>query len=794
MATPLHHDQPQRSLQQLGVDSKSSPVKKQSLQHDENLATLHYSSHRGNAQQLPPRPLHQRQPQQHLRQRRPESSGPHIRSSQSDHPHANISLEECRPSYPDYLYADSPTEAYNRRFPRESPDLPNAQSTAEGPNSVPSNNCVPDAGDCETVQELESRVMDYKAAVLREVSVSHTAKPDQHVNHENYFACTEDDKQEVQSKNIGNTLFKQEHHVNVDSSEVRHGNANDNFHALAEHAEQIDSCQILASFSELLPHENQAERDAEVDPMASEQSLKAESNSQQLHRELSQSSSDDSFCHISKEAVEREYQSDCHLAMPVECQAQIQPQPCSPIVYDYSRAGVTFDRPNDQQIDNLCGTEKGSLNDKKGIDDYDSWTAHGDQRDHSFQQQDVESPPLFLGFNHSCTRFACGTSKGFRVYDVNTLKECFNCMIGGVGFVELLLNSDSFLLVGGGPKPSFPLNVVAMWDAVKGKSVAELSHKFPVLAVKARQDRLVVVLENEVYVYNFRNARLLFQVQTISNIKGLCALSMEEGPSVLACPGLKKGEVRIEHIGMNGKQGERLSRNGFDVFAHDSGLACIVLNYSGCLLATASYRGTLVRIFSAKDGAPLQELRRGSDRAEIYSLAFSFSSDWLVVSSDKGTVHIFGVRTIGSNSADTHGVASPNRNLNSTLSFIKGVLPKYFRSEWSYAQFKLSEEMKSVIALGQDNHSIFVLGTDGSFYKFSFDSEHGGDVKQLESFNFLKAREQKANAGVGAKEGFESWHRLGIVVAVGQQWYKLDGAAGAEANSKAHGGQQTAVT
>ena len=37
----------------------------------------------------------------------------------------------------------------------------------------------------------------------------------------------------------------------------------------------------------------------------------------------------------------------------------------------------------------------------------------------------------------------------------------------------------------------------------------------------------------------------------------------------------------------------------------------------------------------------LQELRRGADRAEIYSLSFNNASKYIAVSSDKGTIHIF---------------------------------------------------------------------------------------------------------------------------------------------------------
>lgn len=36
-----------------------------------------------------------------------------------------------------------------------------------------------------------------------------------------------------------------------------------------------------------------------------------------------------------------------------------------------------------------------------------------------------------------------------------------------------------------------------------------------------------------------------------------------------------------------------------------------------------------------------QELRRGADSANIYSIGLSREADWLACSSDKGTVHIF---------------------------------------------------------------------------------------------------------------------------------------------------------
>ncbi|KAL6146575.1 PREDICTED: autophagy-related protein 18a-like [Fragaria vesca subsp. vesca] len=340
-----------------------------------------------------------------------------------------------------------------------------------------------------------------------------------------------------------------------------------------------------------------------------------------------------------------------------------------------------------------------------------------------------------LSFNQDNACFAVGTDFGFRVYACDpfrlSLRRDFTTG-GGVGFLRMLGSSQIFAVVGGGPDPILPANKVMIWDDRKSQSVYDMSFRSEVRGLKLRGDRVVVVLNQKIVVHAFFDKKPLHEILTTENPKGLCEVSQSPGPMVLACPGLHKGEIRIQNYALN--------RTKF-IMAHESSLACFGLTHDGRYFATASSKGTLVRIYSTLNGTLLQEVRRGAERAEIYSLAFSFTGQWLAVSSDKGTVHVFGVKVdSGSVESDRSrgmsegGVTNPS----GISSLIKGVLPKYFSSEWSVAKFHLPEGLQHIVAFGKQKNTIMIVGMDGSFYRCQFDPVNGGEMTQLEYHNFVK--------------------------------------------------------
>ena len=79
---------------------------------------------------------------------------------------------------------------------------------------------------------------------------------------------------------------------------------------------------------------------------------------------------------------------------------------------------------------------------------------------------------------------------------------------------------------------------------------------------------------------------------------------------------------------------------------HKNTLAVIQLSGDGRFVATASIKGTIIRIHDTsreKDNL-IQEFRRGSDSATIHSMCFNHNGEYLAASSsDKKTVHVFKV-------------------------------------------------------------------------------------------------------------------------------------------------------
>jgi autophagy-related protein 18 len=206
----------------------------------------------------------------------------------------------------------------------------------------------------------------------------------------------------------------------------------------------------------------------------------------------------------------------------------------------------------------------------------------------------------------------------------------------------MLFCTSLVALVGAGEHPSFSPKRLQIVNTKRQSIICELTFASTIIIVKLNRKRLVVGLEEHIYVYDISNMKLLHTIDTSPNPNGylfnaaLCALSSLSDSCYIAYPSNASSTV-----------GELLLFDAVNlqavniIQAHKSPLSCISFNYGGTMVATASDKGTVIRVFSVPGGEKLFQFRRGTYTARIYSMAFDVASTMLCVSSETDTVHVY---------------------------------------------------------------------------------------------------------------------------------------------------------
>jgi len=220
--------------------------------------------------------------------------------------------------------------------------------------------------------------------------------------------------------------------------------------------------------------------------------------------------------------------------------------------------------------------------------------------------------------------------------------------------------------------------------------------------------------------------------------------------------------------------------------AHRAPLSCIAANRQGTRLATASDKGTIIRVFSIPDGQKLFQFRRGSMPSRIYSMSFNDDSTLLCVSSATDTIHVFKlataseqytkpaaerattVRRVSERSVSPGGDAFADdmnagdgaaaRRHNGTFAgmirrtsqnvskgfaaTVGGYLPsavtEMLEPTRDFAWFKVPRQsgatgaaVKSVVAMSPNGPQVMVVTSEGDFLVYNIDLEKGGEAELI---------------------------------------------------------------
>ncbi|XP_047994942.1 WD repeat domain phosphoinositide-interacting protein 2 isoform X1 [Leguminivora glycinivorella] len=242
---------------------------------------------------------------------------------------------------------------------------------------------------------------------------------------------------------------------------------------------------------------------------------------------------------------------------------------------------------------------------------------------------------IFVQFNQDCTSLVAGSNQGYHLFALTPddgVEEIYASRSGqDTCLVDRLFSSSLVAVV----TVAAPRKLIVC-HYKKGTEICNYSYSNTILAVKLNRSRLVVCLEESLHIHNIRDMKILHTIRdTPPNPRGLCALAPAADRCYLAYPGSSAvGEVQIfDAVHLNAK---------CVLSAHDSGLAALAWSSCGRRLATASERGTVIRVFAVPERVRLFEFRRGVKRCvSISCLAFSACGTFLAASSNTETVHVF---------------------------------------------------------------------------------------------------------------------------------------------------------
>lgn len=422
---------------------------------------------------------------------------------------------------------------------------------------------------------------------------------------------------------------------------------------------------------------------------------------------------------------------------------------------------------------------------------------------------------LFANFNQDYSCVSVGTRKGYSITNCDPFGRVYTQNDGARGIVEMLFCTSLIALVGAPDSgPASSPRKLQIVNTKRQSMICELLFPSSILAVKLNRKTLVIVLETEIYVYDISNMRLQHVIETVANPDAICALSPAADAPYLAYPAPLPSPALAAPASAATPTPTATGSGDVMLFstralapanvlrAHRSPLAILSLSGNGQLLATASVKGTVIRVFGVPSADKLYQFRRGARETHIHSLAFNGAGTLLAAGSERGTVHLWRVGRPGasngsggtaSSSSSTNGngraeeASSPaesesghqldagyeafvegkngkktgdtirRRSLHLTSSLTKAAaayLPAGLAEMWEpardFASLRLppgstangAGERRCVVGLSSTTPHVMVISSDGYFYAYSIDLERGGECVLVKQYSLLESGEE----------------------------------------------------
>ncbi|SCU94750.1 LANO_0E07976g1_1 [Lachancea nothofagi CBS 11611] len=387
-----------------------------------------------------------------------------------------------------------------------------------------------------------------------------------------------------------------------------------------------------------------------------------------------------------------------------------------------------------------------------------------------------------LRFNQDATCCSVAmSSSSLCIYNCDPFGKCFELENGSrtssrddlSGFqsatesnfiVEMLFSTSLIVVVDKnlGSQKSRKLKIV---NTKRKSTICELTFPHEIEDVVMNRKRMCVLLSSDqIFIYDISCMKLL---QTIDVLEGKLDLRSSSGKSNTHGMGTSSSSVRMALSSDDSSTlcystfSRSAKENGvfndivvFDALnvtpinylnsVHKNSVSCLAVTHHGKLVATASERGTIVRIFQTGadteyDGnEPLfREFRRGTRPTVIYEMKFNQGSTLLGCVGDTDTIHVFklsqGLEIDTVRSSDSRDTWMESRLAKDSPKQLASFLSKKVISRIpsqsmarDFAFMKVDEGVKHCIGFPEEfPNQVYVAGNDGVLQIYELPTEHG---------------------------------------------------------------------
>lgn len=392
-----------------------------------------------------------------------------------------------------------------------------------------------------------------------------------------------------------------------------------------------------------------------------------------------------------------------------------------------------------------------------------------------------------LRFNQDATCCSVATSSSsVCIYNCDPFGKCFELENGSrnssrddlsgyqnsqkPNFIVEMLFSTSLIAVvdkNQGSQKSRKLKIV---NTKRKSTICELTFPHEIVDVVMNRKRMCVQLASEqIFVYDISCMKL---IQTIDVLEGklkspssstapapsCVRMSLSSGDSSILCYSTFSRSPKESNVFNDIVVFDALNVSPINYLnsVHKTAISCLTVSPNGKLVATASERGTIVRVFhtgadseySASDPL-LREYRRGTRPTSIYEMRFNPGSALLGCVGNTDTIHIFKVphskniedlSTAGGNQDSWLESRLSKDSPHQIASFLSRRVISRIPSQSmarDYASMKVSEDVRHCIGFPDEfPNQIYVSGNDGVLQIHELPTEHGECIL-LKNSNFL---------------------------------------------------------